>query len=252
MSILYCLSYYKLSGIKTIIDEIHRDHVTDCIMREVAFTGITCIIAWVTEASIAGEIRLSLQYLESSRGEATAKSLLSVLCDATVHLDSHLRITRPAPQFAALLLRPESALSMCCITDLMLEQDHDRFEQNILHAHSTSPGLLSKGVHEHAVSLSISLREARGGAVPVRLVSSSFLDLDNELHYIIGICEMEHLSRTAREALCHASKEVLEHVASPLDVAEVAEIRSESSRSSSRSSSSRLSCPSYMQAHQIC
>ena len=76
-----------------------------------------------------------------------------------------MRVRRPAPKLAALLLKEhtDNAFQGTRVTDLMLESDCIRFEEHF-------SGLSSQGENNHAISIHVGLRDASGAAVQVRMV----------------------------------------------------------------------------------
>ena len=58
------------------------------------------------------EVRALLEARRPNCVSSLVQRLLAAMCDCTVHLDSDLRIARPCPRLASLLMRPSAATPM--------------------------------------------------------------------------------------------------------------------------------------------
>eukprot|EP00928_Gymnodinium_smaydae_P041957 TRINITY_DN28330_c0_g1_i1.p1 TRINITY_DN28330_c0_g1~~TRINITY_DN28330_c0_g1_i1.p1 ORF type:complete len:827 (-),score=86.21 TRINITY_DN28330_c0_g1_i1:166-2646(-) len=144
-----------------------------------------CIIAmtWVFHKSLDAEARATLYQKAASDGKATGESLLSVMCDAVIHLNADLIISQPAPKLATILSSPISKFEGRAILDMMTSADAQRFK-SVCHR-----ALRDK----HAKTLNVSLHDSRSVHVDTQLFVASCKDVDDQPGYVVGFEELEHI-----------------------------------------------------------
>lgn len=156
-------------------------HTWNCVAE--ATTVYT--VAWYTEEWLWSEVTAKANEMRTSKAEAIAQSLLSMLCDAVVPLGSDLSLCESCPRFTAMLFRDrkdgglrEPFINFCN------EADKPRFLEFMAEP-STMPGK-SKSLHVH-------LMDSVGNAVPVQLFCTSLLqdqdDDETEYLHLLGITE---------------------------------------------------------------
>ena len=73
------------------------------------FLGVM-VVLYVVESSLFERIQALVEARDSERNRNAAARLLSVLCEAVVHLDPEMRITKSCPQLSGLLLLGNKSL----------------------------------------------------------------------------------------------------------------------------------------------
>eukprot|EP00928_Gymnodinium_smaydae_P085555 TRINITY_DN69053_c0_g1_i1.p1 TRINITY_DN69053_c0_g1~~TRINITY_DN69053_c0_g1_i1.p1 ORF type:complete len:601 (+),score=49.07 TRINITY_DN69053_c0_g1_i1:42-1844(+) len=197
-------AYSRSSHEPSVLDEIFPSHFADFVFMEVAFTVGTCAFSWIYEHSAK---RHNLERRLLAQADATIQQLLSGMCDAVVVLSSDLTIMGRAPKLANLLLRRATgnALAGAKFSDLLLNIELDRFNvfleqarNNLLDRLPSSTHTLvsASGVRAEtpsdltpALSMPFQLKDVTGSFFDTRLFCSCFLDLNDEISYIIGVCE---------------------------------------------------------------
>eukprot|EP00747_Dinoflagellata_sp_TGD_P111680 gnl/TRDRNA2_/TRDRNA2_171272_c1_seq1.p1 gnl/TRDRNA2_/TRDRNA2_171272_c1~~gnl/TRDRNA2_/TRDRNA2_171272_c1_seq1.p1 ORF type:complete len:606 (-),score=72.80 gnl/TRDRNA2_/TRDRNA2_171272_c1_seq1:34-1851(-) len=175
---MYSWKYVMLAEEDTLL-------VAAYLCREVGFMVATSLICYGYEYFLEAEVRGMLSGRSSSQAQSTVLAMLSMLCDAVVHLDPELVIMNAAPQLGAMLFNPGKNYKGTLFADLLIGDDANRFRHYI-----------SNALHDsHAQSINVHLRVAGGERVQVRLLHSSFQDFDDKPRYIVGICEMSDYER---------------------------------------------------------
>ncbi|CAE8733587.1 unnamed protein product, partial [Polarella glacialis] len=116
-----------------------------------------------TDWAITAEARKKVESRTSRNVEATAQSLLSVLCDAVVRLGPDFRIT---PQLAALLLKSPGPLCFegKVFTDLVHPEDRESIAR-------------------------IRMPDSDGRLLTVQAFHSPFLEMDDRVGHFLGLIE---------------------------------------------------------------
>jgi hypothetical protein len=123
--------------------------------------------------------------------------LLAAMCDCTVHLDTDLRIARPCPRLASLLMRPSAATPMLAqaFVEFLPHDDRPRFTGHV------KGEMMQQGVTEldesPARPLHLSLLDSKQCLVPVEVFSSFIEDTDGTSFHLVGIKEVESLEERA-------------------------------------------------------
>ena len=78
-------------------------HTSHYVFRELAITSIAIIFYWTLETAAYAEASATYEAIRAKLDKSIVLRLLSTTCDATVHLDSELYISEPAPTLACLL-----------------------------------------------------------------------------------------------------------------------------------------------------
>eukprot|EP00928_Gymnodinium_smaydae_P090561 TRINITY_DN74348_c0_g1_i1.p1 TRINITY_DN74348_c0_g1~~TRINITY_DN74348_c0_g1_i1.p1 ORF type:complete len:668 (-),score=94.56 TRINITY_DN74348_c0_g1_i1:41-2044(-) len=138
-----------------------------------------CIIVTTVAAqrTMEAEARATLSGTQASEGKATADALLSVMCDAVVHVDSDFRISEPAPKLAALLLNPSVKLEGRPMLDMMTCEDAGRFRSACQAAQSD----------KHARTLNANFcTGVSSSPVNLRVYIAYYRNFDDKPGYVIG------------------------------------------------------------------
>lgn len=156
-------------------------------MEEDLILILIIAVSWISMSSIRAEARAVLQVKSVRQSEMTARSLLGVMCDAVVSLDSSGCLSSPCPQLSALLLRDSGhgCLQGDQLSDLLDPQDK--------HA------LLSKlqentrnDVPEGQVDLlHVGLTDIYGQTIAVELFLAPMNDEDDNRMHLAGVLEVE-------------------------------------------------------------
>eukprot|EP00747_Dinoflagellata_sp_TGD_P149576 gnl/TRDRNA2_/TRDRNA2_177028_c0_seq1.p1 gnl/TRDRNA2_/TRDRNA2_177028_c0~~gnl/TRDRNA2_/TRDRNA2_177028_c0_seq1.p1 ORF type:complete len:567 (+),score=50.37 gnl/TRDRNA2_/TRDRNA2_177028_c0_seq1:56-1756(+) len=173
------------------------------ILQELLTASLILYVSSLYWSGLQAEMRATLQNKESSQAKETVQSLLSVMCDAVVHLNTDLQICGPTPKLAALLLHNQS-LDGRSFLGLMPATDSERF---LSHVCGTEP-------KNHAQSLNVQLKDSSGDFLEVRMFHASFRDLiGGQGGHVIGLSDLsaqDESSRPPQEAIADEM-----HVVSP-------------------------------------
>ena len=147
------------------------------------------------------ELRATLESKESFQAKETVERLLSVMCDAVIHIDANLHIRGPTPKLSALLLHNQ-CLDGRYFPELMPAADAERFQGHIA----------ATGHRDHAQILNVKLRDSSGMLVELGLVHTSFRDpMGGPLRHVIGASEVSS-NREARRPRQEAVTQVLNNL----------------------------------------
>lgn len=146
------------------------------VMAGVAFMLITAL---PTQLSLREQARQEVLQGEAAKGEATAKSLLSAMCDAVIKLKSDLTLSNPSPPLEALLLRTSTFTRGACwyFPSCVLEGEIARVKDFLNHNNG------------EARSFHTTLVDALGTKVPVQLFHSPMTEMDGTMSHLLGILE---------------------------------------------------------------
>ncbi|CAE8641446.1 unnamed protein product [Polarella glacialis] len=156
------------------------DLTTFSFRSELAVIVVSMAICVTTDWAIEAEARVTVESKTSRNVEATAQSLLSVLCDAVVRLGPDFRITTPSPQLAALLLKSPGPLCFegKVFTDLVHPEDRESIARQ-LDSNTGGPVQL----------LRIRMPDADGRLLTVQAFHSPFLEMDDRVGHLLGLIE---------------------------------------------------------------
>eukprot|EP00928_Gymnodinium_smaydae_P089870 TRINITY_DN73759_c0_g1_i1.p1 TRINITY_DN73759_c0_g1~~TRINITY_DN73759_c0_g1_i1.p1 ORF type:complete len:624 (-),score=88.18 TRINITY_DN73759_c0_g1_i1:255-2057(-) len=216
----FCIfAYFRGSQQPSLLDETFPSHFADFVFMELAFTTGSCVIAWAYEYSAK---RHNLEGRLLAQADATVQQLLSGMCDAVVILSSDLKIMGRAPKLANLLLRSATgkALAGLQFDELLLSTELDRFSMfleqarnNVLDRPQSETLVSACEVRAQlpsdltpALSMSFQLRDVTGSFFHTRLFCSCFLDLNEEISYIIGVCEQNNSAQSLPPHLSYPSR----------------------------------------------
>lgn len=152
--------------------------------------GSTIMVWWIsmhTTSWMLAEARALVQAKESALSEATATSLLAMMSDAVVSLNSDLTLREPSPKLNHLLMRGSVIRdSVVPFSSYIHEADVTKFTEFICE----DPG---EGGHlGNARALPVRLVDSIGNLVSVDLHHTTVLDYDGQLNHLIGISERQH------------------------------------------------------------
>lgn len=151
-----------------------------CLIDVFKSTVCFMIIASATHGWTMAEAEATMNLTKATRSQATTLSLLSMICDAVVHLRQDFTLREPCPRLSALLLRSPT-LNDVPFKRYLSEMDVERFEQ---FAAESSKSLLGQ-----ARSLHVHLRDSLGSLVPVQIFMTSYQDLEDTTNHLIGVTE---------------------------------------------------------------
>eukprot|EP00931_Biecheleriopsis_adriatica_P020055 TRINITY_DN13501_c0_g1_i1.p1 TRINITY_DN13501_c0_g1~~TRINITY_DN13501_c0_g1_i1.p1 ORF type:complete len:807 (-),score=100.74 TRINITY_DN13501_c0_g1_i1:3-2390(-) len=118
-------------------------------------------------------------------------SVLSVMCDCFIRLDSELNIMTPTPKLAALLLRSETSLQGRSIKDLLATEEDFSIMQRAMLKFSDGDSQDSAKLASTSHVLHVHLRDSSGTSVKAQIMWSCFQNLNGEICYLVGISENE-------------------------------------------------------------
>lgn len=131
---------------------------------------------------IQAEARARIAEIEAARNEATTTSLLSIMCDAVVHLRSNCTLRATCDKLNAMLFRSKNPnLEEQTFHQYIQEEDRSRFDDF----------LAKQADANRASALPVHLLDSMGRKVPAHIYHTSWIDADDELWHILGIQE-EH------------------------------------------------------------
>eukprot|EP00747_Dinoflagellata_sp_TGD_P149577 gnl/TRDRNA2_/TRDRNA2_177028_c0_seq2.p1 gnl/TRDRNA2_/TRDRNA2_177028_c0~~gnl/TRDRNA2_/TRDRNA2_177028_c0_seq2.p1 ORF type:complete len:565 (+),score=48.48 gnl/TRDRNA2_/TRDRNA2_177028_c0_seq2:56-1750(+) len=173
------------------------------ILQELLTASLILYVSSLYWSGLQAEMRATLQNKESSQAKETVQSLLSVMCDAVVHLNTDLQICGPTPKLAALLLHNQS-LDGRSFLGLMPATDSERF---LSHVCGTEP-------KNHAQSLNVQLKDSSGDFLEVRMFHASFRDLiGGQGGHVIGLSDLSAQNESSRPPQEATADEM--HIVSP-------------------------------------
>jgi len=160
-----------------------RGHVFVFVTHQVFILFVTVATCLVVESRFVAEARATVEARFSNQTESNVKALLTVMCDAVVHVDRDMKIRKPCPQLAALVLRQQHPVNSegQSLLDFVHADDQQRLQQQFL---NSSPG--------PPLSLNVHLLDANSSKVEVQLFYTCFTDFTNQNAYVIGIRELQH------------------------------------------------------------
>lgn len=141
--------------------------------------GFILITALPTQFSLREQARQEVLQAEVSKGEATAKSLLSSMCDAVIKLKSDLTLSNPSAALEALLLRTSTFTRGACwyFPSCVLQGEVARVEDFLNHNDG------------EARSFHTTLVDALGTKVAVQLFHAPMTEMDRTMSHLLGILE---------------------------------------------------------------
>mmetsp|Transcript_32952 Transcript_32952/g.90900 ORF Transcript_32952/g.90900 Transcript_32952/m.90900 type:complete len:609 (-) Transcript_32952:9-1835(-) len=185
INFFYCvgvsLIYMQCSDDEALRRAMGSDHAEAFVRHEVVNLLMIAVCVCVVEVRTKAQVRATLEAKASATGETTLKSLLSVLCDAVVHLGPDLRTLTPSPQLAALLLRQDPNTISFCFTDLIDEADRRRFKEQVQEAAK---------IGRPTQSLSVHMLGGNQTRVAIRLFFACFADINDRWNYMVGLQEI--------------------------------------------------------------
>lgn len=165
------------------------------VVREVMATAAILVMSKVTRSCMVAEARATLTYKASKHSEVMANTLLTALCDAVVHLDESLLISKAAPQLAALLLLQQrnKDLKGNRFLDLVENADRKQFEDlngKVAMSLPTNRGDANLQEIHPARLMHLHLLDANGTRVSVQLLLATCLHFDDSVNHVVGIREI--------------------------------------------------------------
>ncbi|CAE8649272.1 unnamed protein product, partial [Polarella glacialis] len=145
------------------------DLTTFSLRSELAVIFMSMAVCVTTDWAFSSEAQVTVESKTSRNVEATAQSLLSVLCDAVVRLGPDFRITTPSPRLAALLLKSPGPLCLegKVFTDLVHPEDRECIARQ-----------LEVNIGGPVQLLRIRMPDSDGRLLTVQAFHSTFLEMD--------------------------------------------------------------------------
>lgn len=162
--------------------EALRENNTRLFYMAVVLGSMTALVtSYAADQSVREQARQEVLRGEASNGEATAKSLLSVMCDAVCKLGSDLVLSNPCPHLEALLLRASSVgrATTWSFPSCIQESDVERVKDFFLKNNETG----------NAGSVHASLVDSVGTKVPVQIFHAPMVEMDGTVSNMVGILE---------------------------------------------------------------
>jgi len=154
------------------------------------FTSMCVVLGICIDIFIEVHARKSLEVVAASRGETTARRLTKALCDEVVILSAgDLTILEPAPKLASLLLRFSSQqLAGISFLELLPIEDQERCQVFFQMLSMADGG--DNVIQNPAATLNIVMIDGNNVGVKVQLFACVFLDAQDRLCHLVGICEI--------------------------------------------------------------
>eukprot|EP00927_Polykrikos_kofoidii_P067704 TRINITY_DN63153_c0_g1_i1.p1 TRINITY_DN63153_c0_g1~~TRINITY_DN63153_c0_g1_i1.p1 ORF type:complete len:697 (-),score=79.23 TRINITY_DN63153_c0_g1_i1:59-2149(-) len=178
-----CIAYNRICRGDELVELfMGRDHLLVFVTHRVFECLVIVGISAMFEARSVAEAKVTIQARASMQMESTVTALLSVLCDAVVHLGDTFRLKAPSPQLAALLLRQplEKGFVGSSILDFVDRCDHDVLMQ---HLQGCIPG--------PALSLHVCMVDSRSLRVRTQVYVSCIVDICGRRDYLLGVREVD-------------------------------------------------------------
>jgi len=200
LSCLTCVSIYNddvsLHGAP------YETNTLRIIILELFTTATILIVCSTVDMHMVSEVRARLMAKASTHAEVMANILLASLCDAIVHLDSSLRICKPSPTLATLLLNGSSSASLLGsdFLDFVDQLDHHHFAviKSLTQAAAVNTGNdLDSNDVPAALTMHVHLLCSSGTRVRVELLLGTFSKVNGSISHIVGmraICSSEGAS----------------------------------------------------------
>jgi len=167
-----------VTGARIMISSVLSADAFLLISAEILISVTVTLVATVHESTWHNETLSVVEAASSSRSERNAQELLTLLCDVVLSLDGKLRVQKPSPSLATLLLA--HCAEDLCDTDfvnLMCTSDRERF-LDFIH---TCCG--------HAQCIHVHLRDICGNRVAVQILHTPSENALGEKCHLIGIRE---------------------------------------------------------------
>eukprot|EP00929_Paragymnodinium_shiwhaense_P012144 TRINITY_DN11885_c0_g1_i10.p1 TRINITY_DN11885_c0_g1~~TRINITY_DN11885_c0_g1_i10.p1 ORF type:complete len:776 (+),score=92.86 TRINITY_DN11885_c0_g1_i10:175-2502(+) len=177
------LTLWKITVLFVAASEEDQAFAQTQIIHEVSLCGMACSVSLLVTNWNYATVRANLKAKASSTNEATVKSLLVVLCDAMVVVDSDLVFTSASMEMAHFLLRRPLNNSYEGTSFLQFVPQDARQQ--------VSESLTSSGLgHGRTVSLQTTLLDGHGAEIQVQLYCVCFLDIFDCRGFVIGLLEI--------------------------------------------------------------
>jgi hypothetical protein len=163
-----------LQGVITLVDIFCRGSH----QRQVVVFLVAAALTWSFDDLLISELGALVEARRSNCVSSLVQRLLAAMCDCTVHLDPDLRIDRPCPRLASLLMRPSAATPMLAqaFVEFLPHEERPRFISHV-EGEMTAQGVTELD-ESPARPLHLSLLDANQCLVPVEAFSSFVQDAD--------------------------------------------------------------------------
>ena len=178
-----------LQGVITLVDILCRGSHGDTsqtyfvadqfyFQRQVVVFLVAAALTWSFDDLLISELGALVEARRSNCVSSLVQRLLAAMCDCTVHLDPDLRIARPCPRLASLLMRPSAATPMLAqaFVEFLPHEERPRFISHV-EGEMTAQGVTELD-ESPARPLHLSLLDANQCLVPVEVFSSFIQDAD--------------------------------------------------------------------------
>ncbi|CAE8721693.1 unnamed protein product [Polarella glacialis] len=162
-------------------DACHAECNPNWFGTELGIDALLIVSCLIISNALTEGARATLEAKTSRQVQTTAHSLLSVLCDAVLTLGPDLQLLHKSPQLAALLLKAAGPRYLLGedLMNLVVPEDQAQLRQDLESHDGCDVRLLRSG-----------MRDSSGGIVQVRIFHAPFLDLDDRMCHLVGVCEM--------------------------------------------------------------
>eukprot|EP00928_Gymnodinium_smaydae_P053049 TRINITY_DN3712_c0_g1_i4.p1 TRINITY_DN3712_c0_g1~~TRINITY_DN3712_c0_g1_i4.p1 ORF type:complete len:628 (+),score=36.65 TRINITY_DN3712_c0_g1_i4:194-2077(+) len=229
-------------------DELQKE-ISPFAMRELVVLVMVMFTAWLIEDGARLLVRRSLEIKTSESSGRAVESILDVLCDAAVRLDSDMRLQRDSPQLGHLLLsgigvKAGIASARCDFLQHLVAEDRTRFKEFVARQSEKASRCASNGADGAAPvaiapnAIHISLRDAVGCAFKVQVIHAHLAGIDGDGH-LLGIRDLGDSSRMCATGTSESQSTPEVHVAA---LQAPRSVGSASSSSASDASTSRRRC----------
>eukprot|EP00930_Biecheleria_cincta_P022292 TRINITY_DN16292_c0_g1_i1.p1 TRINITY_DN16292_c0_g1~~TRINITY_DN16292_c0_g1_i1.p1 ORF type:complete len:565 (+),score=69.38 TRINITY_DN16292_c0_g1_i1:61-1755(+) len=153
--------------------------VTQDVVQELFLFYCAMTLQATVHSLISSESLATVEAKSLRQAEFTARSLLTRLCDAVVRLGPNLRLREPSQDLAALLMKekaPDYFLGDSFV-DLVEEDDREFLMQEL-----SSSGNCVR-------ALPVRMRDSCGNSVTMQIFHAPFLDPDDQMAHLLGLCE---------------------------------------------------------------
>eukprot|EP00928_Gymnodinium_smaydae_P053048 TRINITY_DN3712_c0_g1_i3.p1 TRINITY_DN3712_c0_g1~~TRINITY_DN3712_c0_g1_i3.p1 ORF type:complete len:631 (+),score=27.50 TRINITY_DN3712_c0_g1_i3:181-2073(+) len=191
--------------------------------REVLIFFLVMLTACFSEDGARLLVRRSLEVRTSESSGRAVESILDVLCDAAVRLDSDMRLVRDSPQLGHLLLsgigvKAGIASARCDFLQHLVEEDRSRFTEFLARQSEKASRCASNGADGAAPvaiapnAIHISLRDSVGCAFKVQVIHAHLAGIDGDGH-LLGIRDLGDSARMCATGISESQSIPEVHVA---------------------------------------
>merc|ERR1712050_163354 len=149
-------------------DEVHGQFLSIqlFVKQEVGVSMVILALGWILHKLVVAQATAVCDRKEERQSKETVQSLLSVLCDSVVHMNSDFVITGPAPKLAAMVLQT-GTLHGRSFLDLIIDDDVQHVRAQFKLAQ----------LQPHAQTLNVSFGDGSGTLLRAQLFVARVMDV---------------------------------------------------------------------------